>query len=85
MKVIKVDIGKQCGYDAAMAAALKAAEAELSDAMLVSWKNNLTGESSPNVDACGVSDLEGWEMYAESRGATLRVEVNGGDYVFIFI
>jgi hypothetical protein len=52
--------------------------------MLVSWKDNTTGVYSPDVEACGDCGLEGWELYAASRDADLRIEINGGDYVFIF-
>jgi len=65
-------------------AAKAAAEDAAGDAMLVSWKNNLTGEFAPNVISCKECYLDGWEMYAASRGADLRVEVNGGEYAFIF-
>ena len=84
MKTIAIKTVEGENFAAAKLAAEKAAATELTDAMLVSWKDNLTGESSPNVMACGESNLEGWEMYAHSRGARLRVEVGGG-YVFIFI
>ncbi|MBI5189358.1 MAG: AF1514 family protein [Nitrospirae bacterium] len=66
-------------------AAASAIDVGSAPAMLVSWKDNLTGESSPHVEACGDCGLEGWEMYAASRGADLRVEVNGGEYVFMFV
>lgn len=69
-------------------AAKRAAEDEADNrsggSMLISWKNNRTGETSPNVTMCRECHLAGWEMYAASRGADLRIEVNGGEYVFIF-
>lgn len=76
--------GGEPPFIAAKLAAEEAAEDGSGPAMLVSWKNNLTGEFSPNVVACRECYLDGWEMYAASRGADLRVEVNGGEYVFMF-
>jgi len=60
------------------------ANSRTGSAMLVSWKDNTTGVCSPDVEACGDCGLEGWELYAASRDADLRIEINGGDYVFIF-
>ncbi len=71
-------------FTAAKRAALTEAERLSECPMLISWKDNRTGEKSPNVIACKECYLDGWEMYAASRGADLRVEVNGGEYVFIF-
>jgi hypothetical protein len=71
-------------FSAARAAAIKALEERKIDAVLISWKNNLTGDASPAVESCRCG-FEGWELYALSRGATLRVEVNGGDMVFLFM
>jgi Domain of unknown function (DUF5619) len=71
-------------FSASRAAAIKALEERKIDAVLISWKNNLTGESSPRVESCRCG-IEGWELYAVSRGATLRVEVNGGDIIFLFM
>jgi len=55
----------------------------LKDPMALSWLNRKTGRHSPDVDCCQEEGKETWEIYAESRGGTLRVEING-QYVFIF-
>lgn len=60
------------------------AETRTGSAMLVSWKDSATGAVSPDVECCGDCELAGWEQYAASRDAKLRIEVNGGEYVFIF-
>jgi hypothetical protein len=51
--------------------------------MALSWLDRRTGRHSPDVDCCGQEGKEAWEIYAESRGGALRVEV-GDEYVFIF-
>jgi Domain of unknown function (DUF5619) len=70
-------------FDIAMRHAGNEAERRCGMVMLLSWKNNLTGAYSPNVEACNSCGLEGWEQYAQSRGAEIRVEV-GDDYVFMY-
>ena len=54
------------------------------DAMLLSWHNTKTGEYYPRYD-CGGHDRPAWVLFAESRGANLTVDVDDGDYVFMFL
>lgn len=54
---------------------------------LLSWFEQETGRYSPWVPeqfACHSDQHAYWERYALHRGARLRVEVNGGAFVFIF-
>jgi len=81
---VRVETGLDDIFSASRTAAAKALEEQEINAVLISWKNNLTGESSPPVEACRC-DIEGWELYALTRGATLRVEINGGEIVFLFM
>jgi len=72
--------------DELFSAAMKRASDEAGPgAFMLSWKDARTGMSSPNVESCGGCDMEGWEQYAIKRGADLRVEVGGGDYVFMYL
>ena len=64
-------------------AKLKAKEV-CDDPMLLSWYNRETGESYPNLE-CGPGDKPAWVTYAESRGGDLTVDVNQGQYVFIYL
>jgi len=81
---IMLDMPEVAGdqFRAAMRLAEAGAETRLGWAMLLSWKDNATGACSPVVESC-TCGLEGWELYALSRGVELRVEV-GGRYVFMF-
>ena len=54
------------------------------DAMLLSWHQGRTGKSFPDVE-CGRQGKPGWILYAESRGADLVIDINDGDYIFLFI
>ena len=88
MKLLRIEAVPGVGeppFLAAQRAAIIAATASSGEVMLLAWKDNLTGNVSPDVAACGPCGLEGWELYAQSRGGDVRVEVHGGDYVFIFL
>ena len=54
------------------------------DAMLLSWYRGKTGESYPDVE-CGTGDKPAWIVYAESRGGDLTIDINQGQYVFIYL
>jgi hypothetical protein len=64
--------------------AKQAAQERSPDAMLLSWHNTKTGEHYPRYD-CGGHDRPAWVLFAESRGANLTVDVDDGDYVFMFL
>ncbi len=51
--------------------------------MLLSWYRGKTGESYPNLE-CGPGDKPAWIVYAASRGGNLTIDINEGQYVFIF-
>lgn len=71
-------------FEPAMILAKQQAHKFLADPMMLSWLNRRAGRHSPDVDCCrGARGKEAWEVYAESRGGTLRVEL-GEQYVFIF-
>jgi len=54
------------------------------DPMLLSWYQGQTGESYPNIE-CGPGDKPAWIVYAESRGGDLTIDINDGQYVFIYL
>jgi hypothetical protein len=54
------------------------------DQMLLSWYQGKTGESYPNLE-CGPGDKPAWIVYAESRGGDLTIDINEGQYVFIYL
>lgn len=51
--------------------------------MLLAWYEQEGGRFSPCVECCG-EDEPAWVVYAKSRGGQLQVEVNKGEYIFIF-
>ena len=54
------------------------------DPMLLSWYQGKTGESYPNLE-CGPGDKPAWITYAESRDGDLTIDIDKGQYVFIFL
>ena len=83
MQTLKIGTSENLGFDEAKALAINEAAKYVNDPMALSWLNRGTGRHSPNVDCCREEGKESWEIYAESRGGTVRVEINN-QYVFIF-
>lgn len=54
------------------------------DAMMLAWFNRRSGEGFPDYD-CGASDKPPWRVFAEARGANLTVDVNDGDFIFLYL
>ncbi|MFC1892588.1 AF1514 family protein [Chloroflexota bacterium] len=83
MQTLQVGSGHDMEFRAARVVAGAEASRFFTEPMVLSWLNRQTGQHSPNVNCCDEGDKEAWEIYAESRGGTLRVEI-GDKYVFIF-
>ena len=54
------------------------------DPMLLSWYHRTTGEFYPKL-ACDFGDKPVWMVFAEARGANLTVNVNDGEFIFLFL
>jgi len=54
------------------------------DPMLLSWFSGKTGEYHPTTE-CGRTEKPAWIIFAEARGGDLTIEVNGGEWIFIFL
>lgn len=54
------------------------------ESMLLSWNNAETGEYYPRTE-CGRSGRPPWVVYADARGADLMIDVNDGQYTFMFL
>jgi len=60
------------------------AKALAPDPMLLSWYNGKTGDYYPKYD-CGTWEKPVWLLFAESRGADIAVNINDGEYIFLFL
>ena len=84
-KVINLDIDNpDLDFSTAKNIAKQKATEMNDDPMLLSWYNGKTGESYPNLE-CGPGDKPAWITYAESRSGNLTIDINDGQYVFIFL
>ena len=76
-------------YRAALALALANAEARerLGDAMLLSWYDRDRDSESPrHVSEChSDSAVPGYVDYGVNHGATLRVDIDEGRFVFFYL
>lgn len=82
MHTLKLEVTENLGFDEAKVLAVAEASKSLKDPMVLGWLNHRTGRHSPDVDCCQAEGKETWEIYAESRGGSVRVEA-GSQYVFI--
>lgn len=54
------------------------------NAMQLAWYNGLTDQGFPNYD-CGPGDRPPWQVFADSRGANLTIDVNDGTFLFLYL
>ena len=78
---ISIDDG-EVGFDAARKRADELAVDRLEEPLLVAWYDGVAEMGHPDVQEC--TDKPGWQVYAESRGGALTVDVNNGKYILIY-
>ena len=77
--------GPGLDFERATKAAKNLAKSYSSDAMLVSWFDRKAGRYSPHeVHCCKEGEPPSWVEYARSRGGNLTIDINQGEYVFVF-
>lgn len=59
------------------------AEKAAGEAMLIAWFDGKNKVGYPDVQEC-TGDKPGWRAYAESHGGNLEVNINGGEFIFVF-
>ncbi len=83
-KEINVSVqGVALDYAAAHLLAAALAEKATGETMLVAWVDGKNKVGYPDVQEC-TGDMPGWRAYAESHGANLDVNINGGEFIFMF-
>lgn len=83
-KEIDVSVqGAALDYAAADALADVLAKKVAKDVMLVAWFDGKNDVGYPVVQEC-TGDKPTWLAYAESHGGNLGVNINGGEFVFVF-
>jgi hypothetical protein len=82
---IKIHIGDpDLNFSKAKDLSKEKARERCKDPMLLSWHNGKTGEFYPRFD-CGSGDKPAWVVFAEARGGNLTIDINDGEYVFIYL
>jgi hypothetical protein len=71
-------------FGRAKAAADRQAREFCAEPMLLAWFEKGTGRCSPRVECCR-EDKPSWLTYAESRGGDLVIDINGEEYVFVYL
>jgi Domain of unknown function (DUF5619) len=72
------------GFDRAKDAAISRVRKYDTDPMLLSWYDGKKGKESPSESCEGEEGEPGWVNYTKARGGNLTVNVNHGEYIFIF-
>jgi hypothetical protein len=81
---IKVSLtDRDLDFERARQEAQKKVREVLSAPTLMAWYERKTGRYSPDVECCG-EEKPSWMIYAESRGGNTIVDINEGEYVFMF-
>jgi hypothetical protein len=71
-------------FETAKELAKRKAREICAESMLLSWNDAETGEYYPRTE-CGLGGRPPWVVYAEARGADLIIDVNDGQYTFMFL
>lgn len=83
MITVRLEPAASLVFEEAQEIARAEARNHMKDPMTLSWLDRKAERHFPDVDCCQEEGKESWEIYAESRGGTVKVEV-GEWYVFIF-
>jgi Domain of unknown function (DUF5619) len=70
--------------EAATQMAKEKAQALTDDPMLLAWSCGKTGEYYPTAD-CGSANKPPWLVFAESRDADIAININDGEYIFMYL
>ncbi|ACN16921.1 hypothetical protein HRM2_38630 [Desulforapulum autotrophicum HRM2] len=71
-------------FSKAQAFAKKAALGKTEMPMLLAWNDEIRGIFHPTFE-CGKTKDPAWIVFARARGANLTIDINNGDYVFMFL
>ncbi len=68
---------------AAVLAGQAALDEKIGEPMLVAWFDGKNRTGHPDVQEC-TGEAPGWRAYAASHGGRIEVNINGGEFIFIF-
>lgn len=83
MKNVRLHIdGMHLDYDSAHAVAETLADQMMASSMCVAWYDGQKQQEHPAVSEC--QHKPGWLAYAEGHGGSLKIDLNGGEFIFVF-
>lgn len=83
MRKIEISTERDASCESAKKLAIKAAQDLGGEVTLLSYYYKINDVMVPRA-TCEGREEDGYRVYAESRGADMRVVVNGGEYDFFF-
>ncbi len=81
--VVTIEADADCDFDRAMKLAVAQAEARDNAPRLLGWFDRKSERFSPG-DECCVEGEPSWLAFAQAKGADLTIDINKGEYVFVF-
>ncbi|HEX19873.1 MAG TPA: hypothetical protein ENG78_03525 [Acidiferrobacteraceae bacterium] len=69
-------------YAGAQSAAEARAKTELQQPMLIAWYDGQKQQEHPEVPEC--LHKPGWLAYADGHGGVLRIDINDGEFSFVY-
>lgn len=83
MHIIHLNVtDTELNADSAKTLATTAAAQPGADVMVVAWYDGQKQEEHPDVPEC--QHKPGWLAYAEGHGGQIQVDINNGEFIFIF-
>lgn len=76
--------GRDLGFEEVSNQARSRAREISKDAMMLAWFNRRSGQGFPDYD-CGAGEKPPWRVFAEARGANLTIDVNDGEFIFLYL
>ena len=85
MQDVELSVGGfDLDFNTARAIAQRLAVRDQPETMLTAWCDRAAGTHSPSCVKCEIGDAPGWEVYGRNHGGRLRIDMNNGDFVFIY-
>ncbi len=85
MQEVKINISGYCiSRDKAQDIARVVALEENLDPIVIARYNRQTNACSPCSLGYNIGDKPGWQVYGENHGGRIKIDINNGEFVFIF-
>jgi hypothetical protein len=82
---VRLQIDGDLDFTRAQNIAKDRAKTYYSDSMLLSWFDKKNSRYSPHEAECCIEGKPSWVEYARSRGGNLTIDINDGEFIFVFM